>query len=100
MKRTMSATALAVTLVSAALYKAGPASAESGVVVSPQDSRPAAAGPADTFTGTVTVQPLFDPAGVRTSGAAEVTFAPCARTAWHTHPAGQTLMVTSGTGWV
>jgi quercetin dioxygenase-like cupin family protein len=37
---------------------------------------------------------------VRTFSSAEVTFTPCARTAWHTHPAGQTLIVTTGTGWI
>jgi quercetin dioxygenase-like cupin family protein len=57
-------------------------------------------GPADRFTGTVRVDPLFkapDPARV---GGALVTFEPGARTAWHTHPLGQTLIVTSGCGWV
>jgi quercetin dioxygenase-like cupin family protein len=56
--------------------------------------------PADYFTGTVRLDPLFqarDPA--RVSGAS-VTFEPGARTAWHTHPLGQTLIVTSGCGWV
>ncbi len=57
-------------------------------------------GPADWFTGTVRVDPLFsavDPARV---GGALVTFEPGARTAWHTHPLGQTLIVTAGCGWV
>jgi quercetin dioxygenase-like cupin family protein len=57
-------------------------------------------GPVETFTGTVRVDPLFssrDPA--RTSGA-YVTFEPGARSAWHSHPLGQTLIVTSGSGWV
>ncbi|MGA2889435.1 MAG: cupin domain-containing protein [Terracidiphilus sp.] len=57
-------------------------------------------GPADWFTGTVRVDPLFqapDPAMV--SGAC-VTFEPGARTAWHTHPLGQTLIVVAGSGWV
>jgi quercetin dioxygenase-like cupin family protein len=57
-------------------------------------------GPADWFTGTVRVDPLFqtsDPA--RVSGAS-VTFEPGARTAWHTHPLGQTLIVTAGCGLV
>ena len=58
--------------------------------ISPNGSRPASAGPAETFTGDVTVKPLFDPNGVRTFGSAEVSFTPCARTAWHTHPSGQT----------
>jgi quercetin dioxygenase-like cupin family protein len=59
-----------------------------------------AKGPADWFTGTVRVEPLFqapDPALVQ---GASVTFEPGARTAWHTHPLGQTLIVTAGLGWV
>jgi quercetin dioxygenase-like cupin family protein len=55
-------------------------------------------GPADYFTGTVRVDPLFDsPDPARVVGAG-VTFEPGARTAWHTHPLGQTLVVTSGCG--
>jgi quercetin dioxygenase-like cupin family protein len=56
-------------------------------------------GPADWFTGMVRIDPLFKapyPARVR---GASVTFEPGARTAWHTHPLGQTLIVTSGLGW-
>ena len=55
-------------------------------------------GPADWFTGNVKIEPLFeapDPARVR---GASVTFEPGARTAWHTHPLGQTLIVISGVG--
>jgi quercetin dioxygenase-like cupin family protein len=62
-------------------------------------SRPSQKGPEDWFTGTVRIDPLFqatEPA--RTSGA-QVTFEPGARTAWHTHPLGQTLIVTAGLGW-
>jgi quercetin dioxygenase-like cupin family protein len=62
-------------------------------------SQPSGRGPADWFTGTVRVDPLFaapDPARV---GGALVTFEPGARTAWHTHPLGQTLIVMSGCGW-
>ena len=62
-------------------------------------SQPFAKGPSDWFTGTVRIDPLFetpDPAHV--SGAS-VTFEPGARTAWHTHPLGQTLVVTAGCGW-
>jgi quercetin dioxygenase-like cupin family protein len=63
-------------------------------------SQPSGKGPAEWFTGTVRVDPLFSPnAPARTSGAS-VTFEPGARTAWHTHPLGQTLIVTSGCGWV
>ncbi|MGZ3914498.1 MAG: (R)-mandelonitrile lyase [Flavisolibacter sp.] len=63
-------------------------------------SQPSTKGPSDWFTGTVRIDPLFqviDPA--RATGAA-VTFEPGARTAWHTHPLGQTLIVTTGCGWV
>ncbi len=57
-------------------------------------------GSADWFTGAVRVDPLFQPqAPARTAGA-WVTFEPGARTAWHTHPLGQTLVVTAGCGWV
>jgi quercetin dioxygenase-like cupin family protein len=62
-------------------------------------SRPSGKGPEAWFTGTVRVDPMFqvgDPA--RVSGG-HVTFEPGARSAWHTHPLGQTLIVTSGLGW-
>jgi len=63
-------------------------------------SQPSAKGPAEYFTGTVRVDPLFDaPDPARVVGAS-VTFEPGARTAWHTHPLGQTLLVTAGCGWV
>ena len=63
-------------------------------------SQPSAKGPSDWFTGTVRIDPQFqaDPPG-RVAGAA-VTFEPGARTAWHTHPLGQTLIVTFGAGLV
>src|SRR3954469_13922206 len=61
-------------------------------------SRPSAKGPADWFTGTVRIDPLFQaPDPARVAGAM-VTFEPGARTAWHTHPLGQTLLVVSGRG--
>jgi quercetin dioxygenase-like cupin family protein len=61
-------------------------------------SQPSNKGPADWFTGTVRIDPLFQPnAPARTAGAC-VTFEPGARTAWHTHPLGQTLIVTAGCG--
>ena len=63
-------------------------------------SRPSGKGPEEYFTGTVRVDPLFSaPEPARVAGA-HVTFEPGARTAWHTHPLGQTLIVTSGRGWV
>ena len=63
-------------------------------------SHPSAKGPEDWFTGDVRVDPLFQPNESRRAAAALVTFEPGARTAWHTHPLGQTLIVTSGCGWV
>ena len=61
-------------------------------------SQPSVKGPEDWFTGTVRIDPLFQPnAPARTSGAS-VSFEPGARTAWHTRPLGQTLIVTAGCG--
>ncbi len=63
-------------------------------------SQPSREGPADWFTGSVRIDPLLDaPAPARVAGA-RVTFEPGARTAWHTHPLGQTLIITAGCGWV
>jgi quercetin dioxygenase-like cupin family protein len=63
-------------------------------------SRPSAKGPAEWFTGAVRIDPLIGaPPPARVAGA-HVTFEPGARTAWHTHPLGQTLIVTSGLGLV
>jgi quercetin dioxygenase-like cupin family protein len=63
-------------------------------------SQPSDKGPAAYFTGTVRIDPLFRaPAPARAFGAS-VTFEPGARTAWHTHPLGQTLIVTAGCGLV
>lgn len=63
-------------------------------------STASAKGPADWFTGAVRIDPLFQaPPPARVAGAS-VTFEPGARTAWHTHPLGQTLVVTSGRGLV
>lgn len=61
---------------------------------------PSLKGPEDWFTGSVRLDGLFQPTEVTSASGALVTFEPGARTAWHTHPAGQTLIVTSGLGWV
>jgi len=62
-------------------------------------SEPSGKGPAEYFTGAVRIDPLFQaPDPARVVGAS-VTFAPGARTAWHTHPLGQMLIVTAGCGW-
>src|SRR6187401_493336 len=55
-------------------------------------------GPAEWFTGAVRIDPLIQPAAPARTAAAIVTFEPGARTAWHTHPLGQTLIVTAGVG--
>src|SRR6266545_480311 len=57
-------------------------------------------GPADWFTGMVRIDPLFQANAPARAVGASVTFEPGARTAWHTHPLGQTLIVISGVGWV
>ncbi|MBK1838440.1 cupin domain-containing protein [Azospirillum sp. YIM B02556] len=61
-------------------------------------SQPSAKGPTDWFTGTVRIDPLAQPHPPARAAAASVTFEPGARTAWHTHPLGQTLIVTTGCG--
>jgi quercetin dioxygenase-like cupin family protein len=63
-------------------------------------AKPSAEGPEDWFTGSVIIDPLFQPNEARRAAAATVTFEPGARTAWHTHPLGQTLIILSGCGWV
>ena len=63
-------------------------------------TQPSVKGPAEYFTGNVRVDPLFAAAEPSRVSAGLVTFEPGARTAWHTHPLGQTLIVTSGCGWV
>jgi quercetin dioxygenase-like cupin family protein len=61
-------------------------------------SQPSGKGPAEWFTGTVRIDPLFQPLAPARAAGAAVTFEPGARTAWHTHPLGQTLIVTAGGG--
>jgi quercetin dioxygenase-like cupin family protein len=56
-------------------------------------------GPGDWFTGAVRIDPLFQRESPGRAAGASVTFEPGARTAWHTHPLGQTLIVTAGCGW-
>src|SRR5579864_214361 len=63
-------------------------------------SQPSGKGPAEYFTGIVRIDPLVSPPEPARVAMALVTFEPGARTAWHTHPFGQTLIVTSGCGWV
>ena len=101
---------LAATASFAGLAAAGAAAAQAPTVPTRQrngtmeikrsGSQPSRKAPAEYFTGAVRVDPLFQaPDPARVSGSS-VTFEPGARTAWHTHPLGQTLIITSGLGWV
>jgi quercetin dioxygenase-like cupin family protein len=63
-------------------------------------SQPSSKGPAEHFTGNVRIDPLFQAPNPARGLGVSVTFEPGARTAWHTHPLGQNLIVTSGCGWV
>jgi quercetin dioxygenase-like cupin family protein len=77
-----------------------PQNAPMNIEITRMGSKPSVKGPADWFTGTTRIDPLFDPNESARAGAANVIFEPGARTAWHTHPLGQRLIVTSGLGWV
>lgn len=71
-----------------------------GMQVFPNGSRPSVKGPEANFTGAVRVDPQFAEPGQSRMSAGHVTFEPGARSAWHSHPAGQILIVTYGSGWV
>ncbi|KQQ63729.1 cupin [Pseudomonas sp. Leaf129] len=70
------------------------------ITVTPAGSQPSAVGPVEYFTGKVRVDAPFKGTDGARIGGATVTFEPGARTAWHTHPLGQTLIVTAGAGYV
>ena len=92
--RQVTATFLVLALLGAATAHA------QGMEISPNGSRPSTKGAAGNFTGSVIVEPLFAARDGMPATGGLVTFAPGSRSAWHTHPAGQVLIVTSGTGWV
>ncbi len=75
-----------------------PAEAAQTISIARRGSQPSRQGPAENFTGAVRVDPLFQPTEPARASASYVTFAPGARTAWHSHPYGQTLVVTAGVG--
>lgn len=70
------------------------------IVITPSGARPTIRGPAQAYTGTAVADTLVSPDGPSHVMAVTITFEPGARTAWHNHPAGQYLIVTSGVGWV
>lgn len=79
---------------------ASEANQNSQILITHAGSQPSVKGSADYFTGNVRVDPLFPANDSAHFSGAYVTFEPGARTAWHTHPAGQRLLVTSGVGWI
>lgn len=83
---------------------AAPVSAQTapngGIVVQKNGSQPSAKGASEYFTGTAWIDAPFSGTDPSRVTGATVTFEPGARTAWHTHPLGQTLIVTAGTGWI
>jgi quercetin dioxygenase-like cupin family protein len=77
-----------------------PAAEAKPIEVARAGSQPSTKGKAEWFTGSVRIDPLFEATAPARASGASVTFEPGARTAWHTHPAGQVLVVTAGAGWV
>jgi quercetin dioxygenase-like cupin family protein len=75
-------------------------SAEEQIVITPLEGRTTIRGPEQAYTGVAIAEILFGAAATKPLTAVEVTFEPGSRTAWHNHPAGQYLVVTSGIGWV
>ncbi|MGH0258382.1 cupin domain-containing protein, partial [Sinorhizobium meliloti] len=93
---------LAAMTVASLVLAASSASAQSdqAITVTRAGSQPSTAGAAENFTGSVRVDDRFKGSGEARISGATVTFEPGARTAWHTHPLGQTLIVTQGVGLV
>jgi quercetin dioxygenase-like cupin family protein len=75
-------------------------SASTQITITPAAAQDVITGAPDRFTGSVRVRSLFDPKDQTRSSGGEVTFQPGARSAWHTHPLGQVLIVTDGVGWI
>jgi quercetin dioxygenase-like cupin family protein len=95
---------LLTTMATAAVLGASGAQAETkvseSIVITRNGTQASTVGSAEYFTGRVRVDPMFQPQAPARTSAGFVTFEPGARTAWHTHPLGQTLIVTAGKGWV
>jgi len=106
----LAAMVLSLSLLAWAFARANQGRATSGPVASTEDSQsisitrsgsqPSSKGPAEHFTGYVRIEPLFNAHAPSRTFGGRVTFEPGARTAWHRHPLGQTLIVTAGSGWV
>lgn len=96
---------MAFSLFALGLPQAGHTQVSSGdrpqtIEIARNGSQPSTEGSADYFTGSVRIDSLFPAQDPSRASSASVTFEPGARTAWHTHPLGQTLIVTAGSGWV
>lgn len=91
--------ALATVLIPAAAIASGPAPDQTMLVVR-NGEQPSINGPATSFVGSARIDPLFPARAPSRVSAGYVNFQPGARSMWHTHPLGQTLVVTAGTGWV
>ena len=97
----LAATVMSLSLLASAYAQANQASEGSQTItITRSGSQPSGKGPAEYFTGTVRTDPLFQPPAPARARGVSVTFEPGARTAWHTHPLGQTLIVTAGCGLV
>ena len=91
---------LTATALQGLLLIASDANAQDTITVTRNGTQPSAKAPAQNFTGAVRVDPLFAATAPSRVAGAYVTFEPGSRSAWHTHPLGQTLVVTAGSGWV
>jgi quercetin dioxygenase-like cupin family protein len=106
----LTATVMCFSLLAWASTHAGQGRAASSPVAPTEDSQsititrggsqPSSKAPAEHFTGSVRIEPLFNARAPSRTFGGRVTFEPGARTAWHRHPLGQTLIVTAGSGWV
>jgi quercetin dioxygenase-like cupin family protein len=91
---------LVSTVLSLSIAASATAQGEAPLKIIRNGTQPSARGPAENFTGNVRVDSRFNADAPARAGGGLVTFEPGARTAWHTHPLGQTLIVTQGVGWV
>jgi quercetin dioxygenase-like cupin family protein len=97
LKRIAAATAMSLSWLASAFAQTNPGGTQS-VTIARSGSQPSRTAPAENFTGSVRIAPLFQAKDPSRANGATVTFQPGARTAWHSHPLGQTLIVTAGSG--
>jgi quercetin dioxygenase-like cupin family protein len=89
-----------ITVLSLCFLASFPAYAQESMTITRNGAQPSTKGAEQYFTGPVRVDPLSRPTAPSRTSVGSVTFEPLARSAWHTHPAGQLLIVTAGTGWI